>query len=81
MNIKELYTRMTIAENCADILERLYEQNPDNTEIEKDFDNAYKSQHEATEEFINALCKYGYDKKTWRKVLMTKREQIEALLG
>ena len=81
MNIKELYDRMVIAENVTDILEKLYEQAPENEELEKEFDEAYKTQFERTEELINALCKIGYDEKTWRKVLIGKREQIEALFN
>jgi hypothetical protein len=81
MSIKELYDRMVIAENCTDVLEKLYEQAPENEEIERDFDEAYKVQFERTEELIKALCKYGYDEKTWRKVLIGKREQIDVLLN
>lgn len=81
MNIKELYDRMVIAENCANVLEKLYEQAPENEEIERDFDEAYRIQFERTEELIKALCKYGYDEKTWRKVLIGKRAQIEALFN
>ena len=80
MTIKTLYERMIFTENCADILEKLYEKEPENEELEKDFDEAYKLQFEATEDLIKALCKLGYDEKTWRKVVMTKREQLDALM-
>ena len=80
MNIKKLYERMIFTENCADVLEKLYEQEPANEELEKDFDEAYKLQFEATEDLIKELCKLGYDEKTWRKVIMTKREQLNALM-
>ena len=79
-NIKTLYTEMVIAENCTDILEKLYENEPENEELEKDFDEAYKIQSERTERLIKALCDLGYDAKTWRKVIMTKREQLDALM-
>ena len=81
MNIKELYDNMVIAENCTDVLERLWENDPENEELEREFDAAYKIQFERTNELIKALCKYGYDEKTWRKVLIGKREQIEALFN
>ena len=78
--IKKLYERMVLAEQIADITERIYNADCENEEKEKMFDEAYKHQFECTEELIKELCKYGYDAKTWRKVLMTKREQIEALM-
>lgn len=79
MNIKELYNEMVIAENVADVLEMLYTNDPENAEIEKQFDEAYAIQFERTERLIKALCNYGYNEKVWRKVLIGKREQIEAL--
>ena len=81
MSIKELYDRMVIAERCADILEKLYEQAPENEELEKDFDEAYKVQFEATEALVEALCRIGYDAPTWRKVIFEKREQLDALMN
>ena len=81
MSIKELYDRMVIAEGCADILEQLLENDPENEELEREYDEAYKFQFEATEELVKALCKIGYDAKTWRSVIIGKREQLEALMN
>lgn len=76
--IKDLFIEMENAEVEADRAEELYSFTPDEKH-EAEFDRTYKASFEATEKLVNELCKLGYDAKTWRKVLATKREEVRDL--
>lgn len=76
--IKTLFIEMEAAEVACDRAEELYSITPDERH-EKEFDTCYKVSFETTEKLVKELCKLGYDAKTWRKVLATKRTSIKDL--
>lgn len=74
--IKLLFIEMEAAERECDRVEALYEQD---LKYETEFDVAYRVSFNATEKLITELCKLGYDAKTWRRVLATKRDEVRNL--
>lgn len=77
--IKKAFLEMENAETLCDRAEELYTFKPDEKH-EKEFDEAYKTSFNATEKLISLLCGIGYDAKTWRKVLATKRDSVKDLV-
>ena len=77
--IKDLFIAMERIEIIADAAEEAYEKKPKDIERENAFDLACKAQFEVTEKLVSELCKLGYNAKTWRKVLATKRDFIRDL--
>ena len=81
--MKELLKRLEEAEQRANEADQAWEQDPENEELEKAFDEAYKAQHEA----INALIEEIYrqtngdiDIRTARTMIRKYREALKAII-
>lgn len=83
-NLKMLYTNYRLCENLCDAADSAWEQDPENEELEAAFDRSYEMQHEAQNALINGIVSFTsgrIDAVTARKMLGSKREELESLMS
>ena len=81
--LKKLYELYKIATEAADLADEAWSKDPENEELEKAFDDFYKSQHEATEaltEAIEIFTKGQVSKKTARTILVMNTKKFDELM-
>ena len=80
--LQKLLEELTTATAESNRLDALYEQNPENEEIENAFDAAYQTYWYKAEEVATEIKKVtGIDKKTALKMAFHKQDEISELLG
>ena len=78
-NLKDLLKKLEIAEDTANRADTAYENDPENAELEKAFDEAYKAEWIAFENVVSAICEITdgkIDIKTARTMIKTKRNEL-----
>lgn len=81
--MKELLNKLKEAEIMADKADAAWEADPENEELEKAFDNAYKKQWIAFEELVNKIVEMTsgeIDKKTAAAMVREKRNELESII-
>ena len=81
--MKELLKALEEAEKKANEADSAWEKDPENTELEKNFDEAYKAENKAFQavvEKIVSLTSGRIDKKTASTMLRSRRKEIESLV-
>ena len=82
--MKELLNKLKEAEKMADEADAAWEADPENEELEKAFDEAYKKQFVAFENLVNEIVKKTdgiIDKKTAATMVRAKRTEVETLIN
>ena len=81
--IKELLKKLEDAEKKANELDKLMEENPDNEEIEKAFDEAYKKEWEVFNKLIDEVVKFTegkIDRKQAYNMIQLKRSELKSII-
>lgn len=81
--IKELLKQLEDAERKANELDELMEENPDNEEIEKAFDEAYKKEWEVFNKLIDEVVKFTegkIDRKQAYNMIQLKRSELKSII-
>lgn len=81
--LKFLLKRLTEAEKITDELERKLEKDPENEELDRQYDEAYKVEYEAyitLAENIEIKTDGKINLDTAKKLISTKREEIKDIL-
>lgn len=81
--MKELLKRLEEAERKANIADTEYEANPEDQELEKAFDEAYKAEFEAFEALANEIVKTTggqIEKATASTMIRAKRNELKTLI-
>lgn len=81
--MKVLFNNYLTAEKRANEADSAWEANPENEELEKAFDEAYKAEHEALEALIEEIEKETngeIDKKTARMLVTARKEEVKSLI-
>lgn len=81
--MKELLKRLEEAERKANIADTEYEANPEDEELEKAFDEAYKAEFEAFEALANEIVKTTggqIEKATASTMIRAKRNELRTLI-
>lgn len=81
--MKELLKILEEAERKANIADTKYEANPEDEELEKAFDEAYKAEFEAFEALANEIVKITggqIEKATASTMIRAKRNELKALI-
>ena len=81
--IKELLKQLEDAEIKANELDKLMEGNPDNEEIEKAFDEAYKKEWEVFNRLIDEVVKFTegkIDRKQAYNMIQLKRSELKNII-
>lgn len=78
--LKDLIKKLEIAEMKASEIDAKFENDPENEELEKAFDKAYKAQFTASKKVIDYIVKLtGIEEKTARLMVNMKRDQLKAI--
>ena len=83
-NIKALFEELEAAEAKTDMIDSMFDTDPENETLDEIWDKAYKEEHEIFEKLVNAIVEYTnnqIDKKTARKMIISKREEMKALFN
>ena len=81
--IKELLKQLEDAERKANELDKLMVANPDNEEIEKAFDEAYKEEWEVFNRLIDEVVKFTegrIDRKQAYNMIQLKRSELKSII-
>ena len=81
--MKNLFKEFEAAKKESDEIDARFEAEPENAEIEKEADAAYKKYFETFTKLINAIVKFTnneIDEKTARLLINTKYDAIKELL-
>ena len=84
MNIKRLFAELDKEEKALDALDALFEMRPEDTQIEKAWDDQYKKVFGITEKLVNAVVTFTagmMDKTTARAIIQGKRAEFRSLLA
>lgn len=77
IELKKLWKEYTTAKNESDKLDLEWAKDPENEELEKAWDKAYKEQYTAFENLVNGLNKFSnIDTKTLREMIIKYEERI-----
>lgn len=82
--MKELLKRLAIAEKAADEADQAYEADPENTEKEEAFDQAYKAEYDLYMKAAYEIVKITsgqIDFETAKAMIKTKRKELEKLFA
>lgn len=82
-NLKNLFNNFVKLEAAANAADDAWADDPENVELEADFDRCYEAEHEALEALINEIVTFTkgeINKKTARTMVMAKRQELELLL-
>lgn len=82
-NLKNLFNNFVELEAAANAADDAWAEDPENVELEADFDRCYEAEHEALEALINEIVTFTkgeINKKTARTMVMAKRQELELLL-
>lgn len=80
---KTLWNAYRAAEEKMNIIDKAYELDPENEELETKWDVAYKAEYNAKEQVVEKIIELTagqVDKKTANMMILTKRENLEALI-
>lgn len=80
--MKHFLETLKAAETEANRLDELWEADPDNEELESQWDAAYKAQHKAFSEAVAEIVRITsgqISNKTAASMLRTKRSEVEKL--
>lgn len=79
--MKELLKRLEEAEERATAADSAWEQDPENEELEKAFDEAWRAEFKAASELTKAIQKAtGIDAKTAGAMIRGHREELKAII-
>lgn len=81
--IKELLKKLEDAEIKTNELDKLMVENPDNEEIEKAFDEAYKKEWEVFNKLIDEVVKFTegkIDRKQVYNMIQLKRSELKSII-
>ena len=81
--LKELLKQLEDAERKANELDELMAENPDNEEIEKAFDEAYKKEWEVFNKLIDEVVKFTegkIDRKQAYNMIQLKRSELKSII-
>lgn len=82
--IKELLKQLEDAERKANELDKLMVENPDNEEIEKAFDEAYKKEWEVFNKLIDEVVKFTegkIDRRQTYNMIQLKRSELKSIIA
>lgn len=83
-NLKSLFANYIELEAAADAADLAWEQDPENEKLEAAFDCAYEAEHEALQSLLNEIVSFTSGQinlSTARTMLMSKREELQALIS
>lgn len=81
--IKTLFTNYEVAEERANKADEAWNNEPENEELEAEFDRAYEAEYNAFEKLVNAISKFTnnqIDTKTAGLMVRTKRNELKAII-
>ncbi len=81
---KTLWNEYLEAEKYADEIDAAYEMDPENTEIENKWDEAYKAEYDAKEKVADKIVEMTagkVDKKTANIMISAKRDELVNLIS
>ena len=82
--LKELLKQLEDAERKANELDELMAENPDNEEIEKEFDEAYPKEWEVFNKLIDEVVKFTegkIDRKQAYNMIQLKRSELKSIIA
>ena len=82
--LKELLKQLEDAERKANELDELMAENPDNEEIEKEFDEAYTKEWEVFNKLIDEVVKFTegkIDRKQAYNMIQLKRSELKSIIA
>lgn len=82
--MNELLEALKAAEEKANRIDKAWEADPENEELEAAFDEAYAAEHKALEAVANEIVKFTSDKidfQTASVMIRKKRAELESLIA
>lgn len=82
--IKELFSRVELADAAYDAADAAWEADPENATLEKAWDNAYEVAWNAAEDFAEAIVEFtagSIDKRTARLMLIKQRDELREYIS
>lgn len=82
-NMKEIFKKFEESEKKTDEIERKWEEDPENEELNKSWYESYKEEREALDNLITRLMEVlpGTNVQTIRKMIFTKREELREIIN
>lgn len=78
--LKDLIKKLEDLEQITEEIDARFEENPEDEEIEKAWDEAYKNEYAAAAEVVSYIRKLtGIDNGTARKMVAQYREQLKEI--
>ena len=81
--LKDLMKKFEESRKISDYWDKKYEADPENTEVEKEWDKAYTTYQHNFVELMKGIVRESnneIDAKTARKMILTKRKGLKALI-
>lgn len=79
--LKELLNKLEEAEIKADIIDKAWEEDPGNEELEKQFDEAYKEEYKIYNQIKEILKKaLNLDEATIKTMIRAYRKELKSIL-
>lgn len=83
-NLKELLEKLKKATEVSDELDKAWGMNPEDEELEKRWDEAYKAEHAAAEELVAGLVSFSGNRLTERtawSIVRSKQKDLEFIIN